>query len=119
GCRRGRSCSSGSPRREGRRASPARRLDARGCTPRSCPGGREGRMRFARSQLLVRAFDGGGAALACEIGAVASSSERRDGILGNAEPGPKPCEQWAHIRLERLEQDPVAAEDVSCELRFG
>src|SRR2546427_9610609 len=70
------------------------------------------------SQLLVGTLDGSGSALSGEGFSVASIAERDDGILGHAELLSNTAEQRAHVRLERLEQNPVAAEDVAGELRF-
>src|SRR5664279_2044367 len=70
------------------------------------------------SQLFVGALDGSRAPVASEGISVASVSERGDGILGNAELRSKAAEQRAHVRLERLEQSPVAAEYVTGELRL-
>src|SRR6266516_7933450 len=71
------------------------------------------------SQLFVGTLDRSGAAPARECVSVSSVAERRDGVVVDAEPLSQTAEQRTDVGLERLEQDPVAAEHVSRQLRVG
>src|SRR3954471_4661837 len=69
------------------------------------------------SGALVGALDRSRAALPRKPLREASLSEGRNGVGGDTSLLAEPRQQRPHIRLERLQQDPVRAQDIALALR--